>query len=189
VNGPRLVATGSQTVGPFFHFALTVAPDLGVVAPPETPGERVMLRVRVVDGADVPVSDCMVEIWQADAEGNYVDTAGDSGRVFTGFGRLPTDADGQCTFETIRPGHVPDAEGRLQAAHVNVRLFMRGLLRHIHTRAYFPDDARLAEDPVMALVPADRRATLFVRPGAGTPGLWAFDVHLQGDQETVFFDL
>jgi protocatechuate 3,4-dioxygenase alpha subunit len=171
------VATPSQTVGPFFHFALAPDERLGSIAASAV-GERLHLRVRVIDGAGRPLPDALVEIYQANAAGDY----GSSG--FAGFGRLPTGNDGGCVFDTIRPGRVGG-----QAAHVNVCLFARGLLRHLYTRVYFTGDPDLDSDPLLAVVPADRRATLLATPAAGVSGSWEWDVHLQGPHETVFFDL
>lgn len=187
---PRLIATSSQTVGPFFHFGLTVNENLGRVASADTPGEHIRLRVRVLDGAGEPVPDAMVEIYQADAEGRYPDSTDPRlpAGTFTGFGRLPTGADGWCQFKTIRPGPVR-TNGIEQASHVNVCLLARGLLRQIYTRIYFKDDPALATDPVLTLVPEDRRATLIAEPSAGEPGTWDFVIRMQGNDETVFFDL
>ena len=186
----RFVATASQTVGPFFHAGLATEPLLGQMAGPHTTGERLRLRVRVIDGAGDPVPDALVELWQADASGRYVDTPDhadvDPGRAFRGWGRLPTTATGECTFETIRPGVTAADDGRAQAAHINVCLFFRGLLRHIFTRIYFSGDPMLADDPVLSLVPESRRDTLVATRTGDT---WTFDVHLQGPHETVFFDL
>jgi protocatechuate 3,4-dioxygenase alpha subunit len=192
----RLVATSSQTVGPFFHFALADNATLGCLVGADTRGERIRLRIRVLDGDGAAVPDALIELWQADADGVYVrpqdpkDILTPTG--FCGFGRLPTGADGVCVFETIRPaaprtGAERDAQGRTQAPHINVCLLARGLLRQIYTRIYFAGDPDLEADAVLALVPKDRRATLFAQPGG--PGEWAFDLRLQGDAETVFFDL
>jgi protocatechuate 3,4-dioxygenase alpha subunit len=190
VTGPRkLVASGSQTVGPFFHFGLTTDASLGTLVTADTPGERIRLRVRVLDADAIPVPDAMVEIYQADAAGAYPQPGGRLATGFTGFGRLPTDADGWCTFETVRPGAVADAAGRPQAPHVNVCLFMRGLLRQIYTRIYFAGDAGLATDPLLALVPPDRRDTLAASSDPGDGSVWSFVIRLQGEGETVFFDL
>lgn len=185
----RLIATGSQTVGPFFHFGLTTDPSLGCLVRSETKGDRLRLRVRVIDGDGVPVPDALLEIHQADADGTYADPGKASTSGFVGFGRLPTDAEGTCVFETIRPGRVADGRGGLQAAHVNVCLFMRGLLRHVYTRIYFAGDPALASDPLLSLLPAARRSTLIASPVPGDSGLWGFDIRLQGEGETVFFDL
>jgi protocatechuate 3,4-dioxygenase alpha subunit len=190
---PRLIATSSQTVGPFFHFGLTVDENLGLVASPDTPGEHIQLRVRVLDGAGEPVPDAVVELYQADAEGRYPDST-ESGapspepRVFSGFGRLPTGADGSCRFRTIRPGLVR-TNGIEQARHINVCLLARGLLRQIYTRIYFKDDPSLATDSVLALVPEERRATLIAEPSPAESGTWEFVIRMQGSAETVFFDL
>jgi len=162
--------TPSQTVGPFFDFGLTPDTTYGRVFPDSA--SRICLAVRVMDGAGDPVSDAIVEIWQAcDVPG------GDAG-----VGRLGTQDDGSCEFDTVRP--CDPSEG---AAHINVCLFARGLLRHLHTRLYFPDDPRLASDPVLALVPSARRATLIAERRSA--GAYSFDIHLQGPRETVFFDV
>ena len=175
------IATPSQTVGPFFHFGMTTDQTLGSLDGPA--GDRLHLHVRVVDGAGMPLPDAMIEIYQANGAGDY------GAADFTGFGRLASGADGSCLFETIRPGRVTDAHGRAQAAHINVCLFARGLLRQIYTRVYFAGDSDLDADPILALVPADRRATLLASPVPGTTGRWAWTIHLQGPDETVFFDL
>lgn len=185
-----LVATSSQTVGPFFHFGLTTDALLGTMVGPDTPGQRITVRVCVIDGGGVPLPDAMVELWQADSRGHYVETADhanpDPGQAFRGWGRLPTDANGICEFHTVRPGeHVGD-DGQAEAAHVNICLFARGMLRHVFTRFYFAGDAAIATDPVLALVPETRRGTLLAHE---IDGLWKFDIHLQGASETVFFDL
>lgn len=181
----ELIATASQTVGPFFHFGLAANEALGRVAPAGAEGERIRLRVRVLDGDGAPVPDALIETYQADAHGRYGDPA------FHGFGRLPTREDGACLFETLRPGAV-ECEGGPQAPHVNVCVFARGLLRHLYTRIYFPDAGDLDRDPLLALVPAPRRETLLARrtdqPGADVPQ-WEFVIRLQGAGETVFFDL
>jgi len=130
-------------------------------------------------------------LWQADAAGRYVRPAEPQDVLtpegFCGFGRLPTGADGSCTFETIRPGRVPDGAGQTQAPHINVCLFARGLLRQVYTRIYFAGDELIATDVVLAQVPESRRHTLVAHET--TPGAWLFDIRLQGDGETVFFDL
>ena len=187
----RRLATPSQTVGPFFHFGLADRTSLGCLVRDDTRGERIMLRVQVLDGDGLPLPDALIEIWQADADGVYVrpddprDLLTPAG--FCGFGRLPTAADGSCTFETIRPGIVHDPAGRSQAAHVNVCLFARGLLRQLYTRIYFEGDPLIGADPVLALVPEARRQTLCA--SSTLAGTWQFDIRLQGDRETVFFDL
>ncbi len=182
----------SQTVGPFFHFGLTANAALGCMAGPQARGERIRLRFTLRDGDGRPVPDGMIELWQADAAGRYhhpADTrplAPDP--AFCGFGRLATNAEGQCTFETIRPGRVPDGRGSCQAAHILVSVFARGLLGRLCTRVYFAGDPALADDPVLTLVPDVRRQTLIACPGTSA-GHWDFEIHLQGERETVFFDL
>jgi protocatechuate 3,4-dioxygenase, alpha subunit len=192
------VPTPSQTVGPFFHVNLTTAANcVRCIASPQAKGDRVWLRCRVLDGAGQPVPDAMIEIWQADSDGRYYSadvhdisvqgSASDPG--WRGFGRLATDEDGSCEFETIRPGRVPGPGGISQAPHLEVAIFARGMLRQIFTRIYFSADPANHEDPVLQLVPEDRRETLMAHPDSERPRKWRFDVHLQGEQETVFFDV
>ena len=192
-EAPTLTATGSQTVGPFFLFGLASDASLGCLVRPETTGERIRLLVRVVDGNGQPVPDALVEVLQADADGRYVQPdaggIGVAGANFAGFGRLPTTEDGTCVFETIQPGRVPDNRGGLQAPHINVCLFARGLLRQLYTRIYFDGDAGLREDALLSLVPDDRRQTLLAQRTGEAPDQWTFEIRLQGDCETVFFDL
>jgi protocatechuate 3,4-dioxygenase, alpha subunit len=194
----RPIATASQTVGPFFHFGLARNEALGNMAPPDAAGERLRLRVRVIDGDGIPLPDALIELYQADADGRYAQPA------FSGFGRLATDQNGVCMFETIKPGAVPDGRGGLQAPHFNVCLFARGLLRHLYTRIYFDGDPHLATDPILALVPASRRATLVASRAEADDKLASgmraapdqpqahtreFLIRLQGENETVFFDV
>jgi protocatechuate 3,4-dioxygenase alpha subunit len=190
----RLTATPSQTVGPFFHHGLADNSLLGRLVRSDTKGERVTLTIRVLDGDGAPVPDALVEVWQADADGAYIRPDEPANALkpsaFCGFGRLPTGADGTCVFETIRPGRVPDGQGGLQAPHINLCVFARGLLRHLCTRMYFAGAEGLDRDIVLALVPEERRCTLVAQPaGAVGAGQWTFDIRLQGDGETVFFDL
>jgi protocatechuate 3,4-dioxygenase alpha subunit len=157
----------------------------------DTRGERIRVRMRITDADGLPVPDALVEVWQADADGLYVrpddPATALTAPAFCGFGRLASDTDGACVFETIRPGRIVDAEGRFQAAHINVCLFARGLLRQLYTRLYFEGDPDLGRDQILAQVPADRRATLTARHTGGQD--WSFDIRLQGDRETVFFNL
>jgi len=177
----RLQATTSQTVGPYLHIGLTwlILEDL---AGPEVSGERVSIEGQVLDGDGQPVNDALVEIWQANGRGRY----GEKG--FRGFGRSATDDEGRFRFHTLKPGRVPGPAGKLQAPHIAVNVFMRGLLKQLVTRIYFPDDPANADDPVLALVPAERRGTLIAQPLAGKPGALRWNVILQGKDETVFFD-
>jgi protocatechuate 3,4-dioxygenase alpha subunit len=189
----RLVATPSQTVGPFFHFGLTDRSSIGTLATPDVEGERIALGIRVLDGDGQPVPDALVEIWHADPTGRYVRPPNAASLqtppAFTGFGRLPTLADGTCRFTTIRPGPVRDDNGLVQASHINVCLFARGLLRQLYTRIYFEGDAALDSDPILQQVPADRRRTLLASRSVDAQDGWSIDIRLQGDGETVFFDL
>jgi len=164
----------SQTIGPFFHFCLTADSALGSLAGPDAKGERIRLRFRLLDGDGAPVPDGMLELWQADTAGQY-----------GGFGRLATDSDGVCLFDTVYPGRAPDGK----ASHISVSVFARGLLDRLCTRVYFEGDPALDGDPVLALVPEDRRQTLIARRDAEDRAQWNFDIRLQGEQETVFFDI
>ena len=192
--------TPSQTVGPFFAYGLT--PDQygyttlasiasGLIADDATPGTRICVEGRVFDGDGATVPDAMVEIWQADAQGRYAHPAdpGRSNAAFKGFGRVGTGTDSRhrFRFQTIKPGAIGDG----QAPHLNVILFMRGMPAHAFTRIYFPDEAEAnAKDPVLALVPAQRRGTLIAhRDDESGIRRYLFDIHVQGDRETVFFDI
>jgi protocatechuate 3,4-dioxygenase alpha subunit len=194
--------TPSQTVGPYFAYGLTpqqygyafrsiAGPSL---AGPATEGERIRIEGRVIDGAGDAVNDAMIEIWQANAHGryNHPDDARSDNLVdpeFSGFGRVGTgtDADNRFVFDTVKPGAVADGE----APYVNVVVFMRGLLSHAYTRLYFSDEASAnATDPVLSSVPAERRGTLIATRQAGLGDVvYHFDIHMQGDAETVFFDI
>jgi protocatechuate 3,4-dioxygenase, alpha subunit len=147
----------------------------------------------VFDGDDAVVPDCMLEIWQADAQGRFSDPQDKRAQPntsFKGFGRCGTDRNGGYAFDTIKPGQVTDPDGKPQAPHLLLAVFARGMLLHLYTRIYFDGEAANAADPVLALVPADRRTTLIAarKPGAGN-AVYVLDVHLQGDKETVFFDV
>ena len=183
-----LIPTPGQTVGPFFGYALPFPKDNELLAP-GTPGS-IRLQGTVYDGDGVPIVDCMLEIWQADAEGRFSDPQDKRAQPnssFKGFGRVGTDAKGGFAFDTIKPGVVPDPDGKPQAPHIVLAVYARGMLLHLYTRIYFEGEAGNAGDPVLALVPADRRDTLIAKRGGN--GVYTFDVHLQGDNETVFFDV
>jgi protocatechuate 3,4-dioxygenase alpha subunit len=192
--------TPSQTVGPYFAYGLTPngkydwndAFNNNLVTP-DTSGERIRVEGTVFDGDGVPVPDCMLEIWQADAQGRFSDPQDKRAlpnTSFKGFGRIGTDAKGGYAFDTIKPGVVPDPDGKPQAPHILLAVFARGMLLHNYSRIYFDGEAANAADPVLALVPAERRSTLIAtrQPGSGN-AIYRFDVHLQGDNETVFFDV
>ncbi len=189
-----LIPSPSQTVGPFFNFGLTTNHALGIMAPDGAEGEHITLIFRVIDGDGLPTpGDSMIELWQADSQGFYqhpVDPrSAEADKNFSGFGRLETDANGVCVFETVKPGRVPDRHQGAQAPHINVTLFGRGLGKPLRTRVYFAGDSANAGDPLLALVPPGRRDTLLAKPVAGQAGAWAIEIHLQGEAETVFFDL
>jgi protocatechuate 3,4-dioxygenase alpha subunit len=174
-------ATPSQTVGPFFHVGLSGLSGLPANGPAKSnlQGVPVSLRGRVIDGEGNGVPDALIEIWQADADGSY------SGGF--GFARAPTDSDGAFVFATIKPGRVPGPGGVLQAPHLSVTIFMRGLLRQLRTRIYFAGDPANSDDPILNLVDASRRDTLIARPTSDA-GVLQWNVILQGADETVFFD-
>jgi protocatechuate 3,4-dioxygenase, alpha subunit len=182
--------TPSQTIGPFFGPSLIRA-GLDLLVNPKTRGERIVIEGRILDGDGAPVDDAAVEIWQANADGRY-DHPGDTQESrldpnFHGFGRAATDAGGWFRFRTIKPGAVAASGAVLQAPHINVTIFARGLLKHLVTRIYFPGEPLNASDPVLGLVPAERRSTMVARAieNAGEQG-FRFDIILQGEHETVF---
>jgi protocatechuate 3,4-dioxygenase alpha subunit len=181
--------TPSQTVGPFFHFGLCVDAVTTIVSP-ETPA-AIAIEGRVIDGAGAPVPDALLEFWQADAEGRYRSIRDPRGAGiddgFDGFARLSTGADGRFRLVTIKPGVVPGGQGRPQAPHVLVNVFARGLLTPQLTRIYFDDETANEDDPILAMVPVDRRGTLIARRTGDAGYQW--DLVLQGAGETVFFDV
>jgi protocatechuate 3,4-dioxygenase alpha subunit len=184
-----LRASTSQTIGPYLRIGLEwmVIEDL---APQGVAGERVRIEGRVLDADGKPVNDAALEIWQANSQGKYASPEDPQDkpveRAFRGYGRSLTDDAGAFRFRTIKPGRVPGPEGKLQAPHITVTIFMRGLLKQLQTRIYFPDEAANADDPVLNLVPAERRASLVAKNRAD--GVLEWNVVLQGENETVFFD-
>jgi protocatechuate 3,4-dioxygenase, alpha subunit len=184
-------ATTWQTVGPFFRIGLErfCVDDL---AGPGVAGERVEIEGRVLDADGVAVPDATLEIWQANALGKYAHPEDTQNKpldpVFKGYGRTPTHRDGSFRFKTIKPGRVPGPVGLLQAPHILVSVFTRGLLRRLVTRIYFPDDAANTEDYVLNLVERARRQTLIAKKSVKGEGILEWNVRLQGPDETVFFD-
>jgi protocatechuate 3,4-dioxygenase, alpha subunit len=181
------LTTPSATVGPYLAIGLTWDDGPHVVEP-GTPG-AIWLRGTIVDGNGDPVPDAMVETWQADPDGRFDHPDDPRGAVarpgFRGFGRSQTVGAGEYAVCTLKPGRVPDGEGGLQAPHVDVSVFARGLLDRVVTRIYFADEAEAnAEDPVLGALPEDRRGTLVAR---ATDDGYRLDIRLQGDGETVFF--
>jgi protocatechuate 3,4-dioxygenase alpha subunit len=189
----ELVPMPSQTVGPFFHLGCTQHQSVGTLVNANTKGERIQLVCRVFDGDGIAVPDAMIEIWQANAEGRYNHPEdmqeNNLESSFRGFGRLATNDEGVCSFVTIRPGQVPASDGTLQASHINVSVFARGVLARLATRIYFAGDPATLKDYVLALVPAERHNTLLARQVPDRPHEWYFDIHLCGKHETVFFDI
>jgi protocatechuate 3,4-dioxygenase, alpha subunit len=191
--------TPSQTVGPWFAYGLTPLgqyewSDLatGDLITPDVVGERIRIEGIVRDGDGVPMPDAMIEIWQADGQGRLPERGNGAkpNTSFTGFGRAPTDPKGLYWFETVKPGAIAGPEGKPQAPHILVAVFARGLLVHLYTRIYFADEAANASDPVLKLVPADRRETLIAKKESrGGKTVYRFDIRLQGEGETVFFDV
>jgi protocatechuate 3,4-dioxygenase alpha subunit len=185
-----LELTPSQTIGPFYFGTLIKAYRCDL-APPAVAGERVDIVLELHDAQGAIVPDGLFEIWQANSHGRY-NHPDDRRNLpldpgFEGYGRASTDTDGCAHFHTIRPGRVPWPEGGLQAPHVNVSIFARGLLNRVATRLYFDGDPALAEDPVLKMVEPGRRDTLIARRGA--EGTWRLPIHLGGPNETVFFDI
>jgi protocatechuate 3,4-dioxygenase alpha subunit len=192
----KLRQTPSQTVGPYFAYGL--APDQygyqqnlssiagSQMAEGDIEGERIRVEGRVFDGNGAPISDALIEVWQADSLGRYAHPADPRGsnNTFKGFGRCGTGTDRQHRFwfDTIKPGAVePD-----QAPHLNVIVSMRGMLLHAFTRIYFEDEKANATDNLLNAVPVERRGTLIASRPSGN--VYRFDIHMQGDKETVFFD-
>jgi protocatechuate 3,4-dioxygenase, alpha subunit len=200
--------TPSQTVGPFFAYGLapkgrcqwdpngsyswkeTVGDNL---VTPDAAGEKIRIEGRVLDGDGAPINDAMIEIWQADGQGRYASPRDGRARPntqFKGFGRSATDKEGVYGFDTVKPGRVPGPNGKPQAPHIVVCIYSRGMLRQVYTRLYFADDPANADDPILALVPAPRRGTLLAhKETRGGHSVYRFDIRMQGEGETVFFDI
>ncbi|MCE8509167.1 protocatechuate 3,4-dioxygenase subunit alpha [Ruegeria pomeroyi] len=199
-----LKETPSQTAGPYVHIGLAPGAagfdiydqELGWdIAGPNAAGERIRVEGRVIDGTGSPVKDVLIEVWQANAAGIHAHPE-HVGRVeegFRGWGRVITDFEtGEWGFDTVKPGPVPGRNGSKQAPHLNLWIVARGINIGLNTRLYFSDEAEAnAADPVLNLIEwENRRATLIAARGEreGKP-LYRFDIHLQGPQETVFFDI
>jgi protocatechuate 3,4-dioxygenase, alpha subunit len=184
------VVTPFQTVGPFFDFGLEL--DGGdVVASEAAHGRRIVIEGSIRDGAGDPVADAIVEVWQANAAGRYRHPADEREAPLDpacdGSGRVPTTGEGRFTFSTVMPGRVAGPDGRWQAPHVLVSVLARGILTRLATRIYFDGEPANADDPVLELVPEERRGTLIARLAA--ENRYVFDIVLQGPGETVFFDV
>jgi protocatechuate 3,4-dioxygenase alpha subunit len=188
------VTTPSQTVGPFFHNALD-RPGWADLTAAGASGDKIRVEGRVLDGDRAPVFDAFLEIWQANAAGRYAHPEDDQDKpldpCFRGFGRVFTDADGRYGFTTIRPGRVPGRGNTLQAPHLNVAIFARGLLKQLTTRIYFADQHAANEtDPVLnAIEDAATRRTLLAAKLTSAIPTYRFDIILQGEGETAFFEI
>ncbi|MBN7774853.1 protocatechuate 3,4-dioxygenase subunit alpha [Nitratireductor aquimarinus] len=198
----RLKESASQTAGPYVHIGLTpnfcgiegIFPeDLGAsLVSDQTKGERISVVIRVFDGTGSVLKDALVETWQADAEGLYnspSETRGAADPAFSGWGRFPSDMEsGEIRFETIKPGPVPFPGGRMMAPHINLWIVARGINLGLATRLYFGDEeAANAEDPVLARIEHRNRVPTLIASRDGD--VYTFDIHLQGEMETVFFDI
>jgi protocatechuate 3,4-dioxygenase alpha subunit len=186
--------TPSQTVGPFYAIGLTRR-TMSVLATEASEGEPIRIEGRVIDGDGKPIPDALVEIWQANAYGRYNHPDDKQEKpldpTFAGWGRSGTDEKCFYRFETIKPGPVPGADDSVQAPHINLVIFARGMLVHAYTRIYFADEPANADDAVLnSIKTKKRRRTLIALPGMENgKKVYRFDIHLQGENETVFFDV
>lgn len=200
---PTLKETPSQTAGPYVHIGMTpnfcgitgvIDADPGIsMLTPDTKGERIEIVARVVDGSGAPVSDAVIELWQADADGAFSappSRESNSRPSFVGWGRQPADADGRFVFQTIKPGPVEGPDGKPQAPHVSLWIVARGINIGLQTRLYFSDEAAANEaDYVLnKIMDKRRRPTLIAQLEHGEVPRYLLDIHLQGPNETVFFD-
>lgn len=198
----RLKESPSQTAGPYVHIGLTpnfcgipgvFEKDLGTeMVNAKTKGERITVRARVLDGTGTPLKDALIEIWQADAAGLYnspSELRGAADPNFTSWGRKAPDmVSGECVFETIKPGRAPFKDGRLMAPHISFWIVARGINLGLNTRMYFADEEQAnAEDPVLARIEHRHRVATLIAAREGDA--YVFDIHLQGDKETVFLDI
>jgi protocatechuate 3,4-dioxygenase alpha subunit len=186
----HLGVTPSQTVGPYFAIGLSW--DDGPAVVPEGTGGAFWIRGRVFDGNGDPIPDAVIETWQADGDGRFSHPDDPRGAVdwgeFRGLGRCGTDDEGNYAIHTIKPGTVPGSGGSVQAPHIDVTVMCRGLLARLVTRIYFPDEETAnAADPVLASLPATAASETLI--ATKTDDGYRFDVHLQGENETVFFDI
>ena len=186
--------TPSQTVGPFYSLGLTRKP-MNSLATQTTAGERIRIEGQLFDGDGNPVPDGLVEIWQANAYGRYNHPDDKQEKPldpqFLGWGRAGTDQNGTFWFETVKPGSVPGRDGSVQAPHVNVTVFARGMLVHAFTRIYFADEPANENDPILSSIKnkARRQRLIAAREERDGEVIYRFDIHLQGENETVFFDM
>jgi protocatechuate 3,4-dioxygenase alpha subunit len=187
------IESGWATVGPFFHSVLPWKGG-GEMAKPETKGERIQILGRVLDAEGKPINDAMIELWQANAAGKYDhpedDQPGERDPSFHGFGRVTADAEGYFRVDTIRPGSVRGLGNTMQAPHIEISIFARGVLKRLVTRLYFEGDPANDTDPVLGLIDdAERRRSIMATPDSAEPSRWLLTIHLGGPNETVFFDV
>lgn len=191
----KLIPTPSQTVGPFFHLGMA-RPEWADLTAADPAADRIAIEGQVRDGDGAPVPDAVVEIWQANAAGRYNhpdDRQHDKplDPRFRGFGRVATDGEGRFRLTTVKPGPVPGRGNALQAPHINLAVFARGLLKHLYTRIYFADEPRNASDPLLSSIDdeAVRQTLLARRAEPGNSAVYRFDIILQGENETAFLDI
>ena len=194
---PMMIQSPSQTVGPYFAQGLLREGDsvfTNVLISENTEGERIRIAGCVFDAEGRPIEDAMIEIWQANSHGRYNHPLDDQDKPldpeFRGHGRAATDINGNYWFETIKPGSVPGPDHKLQAPHINVIVFARGMLSHAFTRIYFDDETPNQDDPVLMGIedPAHRNTLIATRQEADGTAVYRFDIHFQGEHETAFFD-
>ena len=195
---PVLKESPSQTAGPYVHIGMTpnfcgitgvIDADPGItMLTPDTKGERITITGTVIDGAGTPVNDAVLEIWQADSEGNFAAPGGTVAPAFPGWGRQPTQPDGTFAFETIKPGRVEGPDGKPQAPHVSLWIVARGINIGLQTRLYFDDEAEANDTDFVLnkIMDKRRRETLIARRDGQR---YVLDIYLQGERETVFFDI
>jgi len=190
-NSQSTEPTASQTVGPFFSIGMCARAMKNLVPARVSHGvEVITIRGRVLDGDGQGVPDAILELWRADANGDFAARGGhsDGNGVPDGFARIPTNESGEFEFQTLKPGPIASGTGEIHAPHLVVLVFMRGLLRHLLTRIYFPQEAANETDPVLTAVPAQRRNTLVAARSGADQNELNWSVHLQGDEETAFFE-
>ena len=186
--------TPSQTIGPFFAYCLTSEnygrdPIASNTVQSES-DSKIRITGKVFDGDGNHVPDAMIEIWQCDAQGRLPTDHHTTNTSFTGFARAGTDENGRYVFETVKPGRISTSDNILQAPHIDVLVFARGLLSHLYTRVYFGDESCNSEDPILsAIEDSERQSTLIAsrKSGPDIRATYLFDIHLQGNSETVFF--
>jgi protocatechuate 3,4-dioxygenase alpha subunit len=185
------ITTPSQTVGPYLHIGLDWLTTSNLVTP-DTEGQHIVVQGRLLDADEQPIPDGMIEIWQANAHGKYAHPddhqAQPLTKNFMGFGRMSTDEQGGFRFSTIKPGAVPHHDGSLQASHIMVQVFARGLIKQLVTRVYFPQDDH-SHDLVLNHVPLERRHTLIATAEDAQSTILIWNIALGGENETVFFTI